>query len=298
MLAEAGSDPVLRGQLEPAMANQLTFSKVPGGVVFGMPARFEGDTAGETWTGAAFERGADGWMLRDAAGRALALPREDPSFLSAALAFARDGVHGDWLADLGVGGEVHLAPALVDTTAGMAAVRADLVPLFHLRVPVGAKSIIVDRDVRVLVDGSRLRLEADLEVRFYRPQRTPGGPDLADRVGTIPLACVAGESDGRPDLFGPEGPEIALMAGRLERAAALAGWIGFFRSALAAEVEGLDALGRDLAQSAGSTTVRTPRRIDRADLAAWVSGAMVRPPGEVPDWMREYAERKRAGASR
>ena len=171
----------------------------------------------------------------------------------------------------------------------MVVARADLAPQFCLPIFAGGKSLIVDRDVRFRVDGDRLRFEADLEVRFYRPERNPGGEELAGRVGTVPLHSSLNREAGELRLSAPEGAQYERMASYLERASELAGWIGFFRWANAAEVEGLDEFARVALEQA--LPVLTPRKVDRAETAAWVSGGAVRPPAVIPDWMKEHRER-------
>jgi hypothetical protein len=283
---------VRRESLDPAGEAELAFEDVPGGIVFGRVAR-----PAEDWAGASLRRDAGGGLVLVTDGGAeVALPAAEPSLVSAALAFANVGASGEWLIDIGAAGEVRLARELVDTAAGLVAVRADLLPHFFLPIAVDNKSVIVDRDVRFrrAPDGASVLFEADLELRYYRPEVRPGEDLGADRVGTIPLDCRTDPATGRPRVSAPEGRGLALIAERLPDAAQLAGWIGFFRWAIENRLDGLDAVRRELAPERVAP-VRTPRRITERDRAAWVNGSGAEPPAEIPEWMREHRERVLAG---
>jgi len=280
---------LLRSSVDPTAGSRMTFESVPGGVVFGLSARFSDPQVEREWRGSRLERGDAGWTLRSSNGRFLVLPTETASFVSAAYAFASNREAGDWLVDIAAGGEIHLSYPLKDSDAGMVVARADLAPQLCMPIYAGGKSLIVDRDVRMSVAGERLAFEADLEVRFYRPERNPGGEELAGRVGTVPLRCEVNPETGVASLIAPEGPRLELMASYLERLSGLAGWVGFFRWARASEVEGLAEFASDLA--ARARPVATPVKIDRGEAAAWVSGGAIRTPAEIPDWMREHRKR-------
>jgi hypothetical protein len=278
---------IRRESLDPVGEAELAFEAVPGGIVFGRVA-----TSANDWSGArlAYDA-ARGLFVTTGSGVDVALPPAEPSLLAAVLAFTSKDASGEWLVDIGADGEVRLAPELTDSAAGLVAVRADLLPQFYLPMAVGSKSVIVDRDVRFALDpsGTSVRFEADLEIRFYRPEFRPGDEDVAERVGTIALDCSA--ADGRPRLSAPEGRGLSLIAERLPDAAQLAGWVGFFRWAAANELDGLDAVRVALAADE-SPRVRTPRRILERDRPSWIFGAGAAPPGEVAEWMNEHRERK------
>ncbi|MFT5284386.1 MAG: hypothetical protein ACI8TQ_000542 [Planctomycetota bacterium] len=286
--------PVLRTNLNTTIENPLTFTKVPGGIVFGLLARFANDELEQRWSDASFQRGASGWTLQSKDGSVLRLPEDESSFIAGALAFARNQAAGDWLVDIGAEGAVSLATSIQNTQAGIVAVRADLVPQFFMPIFAGGKSLIVDRDVRLSIRTDQLRFDADLELRLYRPGRNPGGEELADRVGMIPLLRTGAGTNKRPVLSSPEGASMKSIASHLDRLSALAGWIGFFRWANAAKVTGLDALEQELRLS--SVSVQTPLTIAREDRVAWVTGSTALPPSEVPAWMREHRERVLAGS--
>ncbi len=281
--------PMLRSTVEPSVNPRMKFESVPGGIVLGLDARVLSDRAPETWTGSHVVETERGWCLQLQNGTELLLPTERASVISAALVFARSADVGDWLVDIDGAGSIHLAYPMKNTLAGMIAARADLAPQFCRPIFAGGKSLIVDRDVRVRVEGERINFEADLEVRFYRPERNPGGEELAERVGTIPLTCSVEPMTGALSLTAPDGPRLAELAGYLERLSALAGWIGFFRWADGVDVQGLDEFQAALAAEAAP--VLTPLRVDRTQTAAWVSGRAVQTPAVIPDWMQEHRER-------
>ena len=281
--------PLRRLSIEPTVGSRLTFKSVPGGVVFGMAARFTDALSNDEWRGSRVEQLESGWQLRSRTGLTLLLPEDSASFMGAALAFSTSRDAGDWLVDIAGDGSIHLSYPLENTEAGMVLARADLAPQLCLPIFAGGKSLIVDRDVRLRADGERLRFEADLEVRFYRPERNPGGEELAGRVGTVALDASHSPATGKLQLSAPEGPQVQRMASYLKRASELAGWIGFFRWANSAEVEGLDEFANVARKQAHP--VLTPRKIDRAETATWVTGGAIRPPAVIPDWMKDHRER-------
>jgi hypothetical protein len=291
----AGPGVVTRPKLEGDEA--LAFGEVPGGIVLGLAARPATGTL-EARSLRAAEGGALSLELAD--GRRLALPEAEPSLVLACLRFATEGA-GHWLIDLGAGGEVLLARELVDTRAGIVAVRSDLGPLYFMPSGVGVKSTLVDRDVRLVAgaaDGAAasLRFETDLELRFYRPSRRDGettaglGGD-AERVLTA-VFRHAGPADVEHRLAAP--PELErpgrLLAGHLGELADLAGWVAFFRWAAANEVAGLPELRAGL-ESLPADRVSTPRRLREEDRTAWIRGTGVAPDAGIPDWMREHARK-------
>ena len=124
---------VRRERLDPATEAELSYAEVPGGVVFGRAATpVDGANVLEE-ARIAFDA-EQGLSLELADGRTFRLPAADATYLRGALAFADPQASGDWLVDIGANGEVQLAPELVDTAAGVEAVRADLVPNFFVQI--------------------------------------------------------------------------------------------------------------------------------------------------------------------
>ncbi len=282
-----------RSRLEAPNEADLSFAEVPGGIVLGLPAR---PLFGDRRAVALVERDGELALALEDGGN-LALPRVSSAILHSSLRFAAEGT-GHWVVDVDAGGSVLLAREFVDTEAGLVAVRADISPLFFLPAGVGVKSNLVDRDVRIALapDGASARFEADLELRFYRPQRGIGALDTdedgAARISAYPLVQTGIDANGRPLLVAPPetGERGRLLVGNLSDLAELAGWIGFFRWAAAAELDGLERVRASLAASP-TARVSTPRRIEESDRASWVRGAGSAPPSDIPDWMREHAER-------
>jgi hypothetical protein len=242
-----------------------TFDELPGGIVFGLAARPDPALAG-----ARLELQGDRLALRSGE-RLFLLPPASPALLRASLAFAASSRPGDVVVDLPRGGAVLLAPELEDTEAGAVLLRCDRAPHARAAGFAGTKSVIVDRDVRLSADPATglARIAADLEVRFYRVERRWVGPEQAELAGQ--RAIPAG--DARDEL-----------ARDLAPAAELAGWIGFFRHALATDPEGVYAVAQALSQ-APAEVHPTPRTLPPA-----VSDGF-RTPSPVADWMRAYRAR-------
>jgi hypothetical protein len=223
--------------------------------------------------------------LADATGHRWRLPAAAPSLVTGALAFASRDSAAEWLVDIEADGSVHLAPELKDTAAGLAALRADLVPGAITPSLRTTKTVLVDRAVRLRLDGAELRLEADVELRAYEPSTWEGSEVGAVRRRTVPFASHVGP-DGTPSLRGPAGEGNEAMATHLGELSSLAGWIGFFRWARAAGVEGLDDLPAALPREPDAP--RTPTHVSDKERADWILRGHARSPGEVPDWMRRF----------
>lgn len=204
--------PVARETLDGAGEGLQRFHGLPGGIVLGLGARVPVEL-----DGARFElRDGKQPALRLADGRVLSLPALAPETLRACVRFVGERLDG--LVDLDA--DHRTAPRLAPAFAGGAleGLLLDMDRLPHRALPATRawKSVIVDRDVRVLVCEGELVLAADLEVRFYDDAR---GSGWAERVLTVGASGT--------DLVGPRvtfdlGDELAPLA-------EIAAWLGFLR---------------------------------------------------------------------
>ena len=247
---------VRRDALEGALERYARFEELPGGIVFGRAALAPEGAAGP------WRLHLDGARIvlvgRD---ETLELVAERPAVVRAALRFAASERGSDTLIDVDALGEIHLAPELVDTEAGMIAYVADVLPREKLAGTRGSKSLLLDLPARLAARDGRLVVEPALELRFYVPSTEDEPASEPERKRTVRFGGVPLRATGVEGAELPWGAEeLRALATELAPAARLAGWIGFFRWARASGVGGLDELASALAAAAPDGTV-TPRRV-------------------------------------
>jgi hypothetical protein len=240
----------------------IAFEDLPGGVLLGLVARPE-FTLVEPRI-----RMASGRLEVTDGARAYPLPAADEAFLRACLAFASSERVDQAAIDIRSTGAIHLAPEFVDTPTGLDLIRCDGVP--HRRRPdrLWAKSLIVDRAARLVLDPEtgEARPEAELEVRFYTAAWSLPGARCLERAAA----------------------EGALRA-ELADCERIAAWVAFFRWARSVDPDGVARLENELAgDQLALTGILTPRRVSLEERVTFRPG---RKPSEVADWMQRHRER-------
>ena len=222
------------------------FSEVPGGIVLGRAATLE-DLPREGVTLAAQPQLA----LSTQDGRRFALPPVAPSLLADALAFVTNPRGADSLIDMHGDRVAWLAPEIRDPHHIELLRRVDRTPRRTIPGSHGYKALIVDDSVRIVPDHEALtlRIEADLDVRFYAAASSGYVQNALWRVAAHRF------HDG---TLGME-PRTAMPAGTLEpqltaalaELAPLARWIGFLRWLRVTDPRGFAAL-RSRVEPAGA----------------------------------------------
>lgn len=215
--------PVSRELLEGGAESLHRYQALPGGIVLGLTARVPAALAE-----AQLAR-VDGRLGLTVGERFLALPVIDDAALRGLVAFV--DTKGDALVDLLPASRTptRVAPALTGSGLEELLIRMDGVPHARLEWTQGWKTLIVDREPQVLVEGEALRLAADLEIRTYAD--APNG--AIQRVATV--EALAATTCG-PRVAADLGAELAPLA-------EVAGWLGLLRWVRAHDPEGWSELG-------------------------------------------------------